>query len=329
MTSKKDPGPSREGRARPVRSPVGAGIRPFRLEDEPALRRVMAAALEVDAYPGFSTWDLDSEAVSMVGAPDGVAVAVEGGVICGYVGPRQEDLTVHPEYRRRGHGRRLLAAGLELAARDGLSEIRLYVPASGAGHEFARAMGMTYRSSMWRLDLAPERAVPDPALPVGVVGRTFGDWVPLQRYVDLLNACFADHPSPISWTLGEVQYAQSRPGSDPSTSLLVSPADRPEGPVAFVRAALGPLGEGGEAPTGEIRLVGVLPQWRGRGLGRELLRWGVAQLRARGAGRIQLSVEAENELALGLYRRTGFEPVVEWPHWTRPVSARLPSPDDR
>jgi ribosomal protein S18 acetylase RimI-like enzyme len=62
-----------------------------------------------------------------------------------------------------------------------------------------------------------------------------------------------------------------------------------------------------------------MPEWRGRGLGRELLRWGVAELRKRGAGPIQLSVEAENDLALGLYRRTGFEPVVEWPNWTYPV----------
>jgi GNAT superfamily N-acetyltransferase len=78
------------------------------------------------------------------------------------------------------------------------------------------------------------------------------------------------------------------------------------------------------APVGEIGLVGVMPQGRGRGLGRELLRWGVTQLRARGAGRIKLSVEAENELALGLYRRIGFEPLVEWPHWTCPIAARRP-----
>jgi GNAT superfamily N-acetyltransferase len=49
----------------------------------------------------------------------------------------------------------------------------------------------------------------------------------------------------------------------------------------------------------------------------------VAELRARGAGRIQLTVEAANELALGLYRRTGFEPAVEWPHWTRSVAAHV------
>jgi mycothiol synthase len=289
----------------------------------------MEAALQFDAYPGFDAWAMDSELVSMIGAPEGIAVAVHGDVVCGYVSPVHEDLTVHPRFRRRGHGRKLFATGLDLAANAGRDEIRLYVPSGGGGQRFAEAMGMTYRSSMWRMDLAPATSVPEPALPAGVVGRTPGDWLPLQRFVDLLNACFADHPSPLSWTVGEVEYAQSRPGFDPSTILVVSPVDRADDPVAFVRTVLGPPEDGGGAPVGGIRLVGVLPPWRGRGLGRELLRWGVARLRSGGAGRVQLSVEAENELALGLYRRTGFEPVVEWPHWTRPVSARSPSPEDR
>jgi len=300
---------------------MSAGIRPFRGEDEPGLRQVMAAALLVDAYPGFNAWDLDREAISRVGAPESVAVAVEGDVVCGYVSPAHEGLTVHPEFRRRGHGRRLFAAGLDLAARVGWEEVRFYVPLSGAGHEFARAMGMTYRSSMWLMYLAPEMAVPEPAFAPDVVTRAFGDWLPLQTFVDLLNGAFADHPSPLSWTLAQIQYAHGRPDFDPSTTMLVSPTDRPADPVAFGRIALVPPEAGEFVPVGEIRLVGVLPQWRGRGLGRELLRWGVAQLRARGAGRIQLSVEAENELALGLYRRAGFQPAVEWPHWTSPVVA--------
>jgi mycothiol synthase len=307
-----------------MQSPVNTGIRLFRREDELALRRVMEASLEFDAYPGFSTWDLDTEAVSIVGAPDGVAVAIEDGVVCGYVSPNHEDLTVHPDSRRRGHGRRLFAAGLELAANAGWNEIRLYVPSSGPGREFAQAMGMAYSSSLWRLDLAPDVAVPGPAFSNEVVVRTFGDWLPLQRFVGLLNATFADHPTPVSWTLAEVEHAHSRPDFDPSSIMLVSPADRPDEPIGFVRTGLEPLDDGASF-AGEVRLVGVLQPWRGRGLGRELLRWGVAQLRARGAGRIRLSVEAENELALGLYRRTGFEPSVEWPRWTRSVTA----PSDR
>ena len=304
-----------------MQSPTSGGIRPFREDDEAALRNVMKEALAVDALPGFSAWDLDCEAVSIMGAPDGVAVAIEDGVVCGYVSPRHEDLTIHPQFRRRGHGRRLLAAGLDLAAKAGWEEIRLYVPLGGAGPAFAGAMGMIYRSSLWRLDLAPETTVPEPVFPDDVVVRTLGDWLPLERFVDLLNASFAEHPGPVSWTFAQIQHAHSRPDFDPSSILLLSPADRPDEPIGFVRTGLEPLDDGA-AFAGEVRLVGVLQPWRGRGLGRELLRWGVAQLRARGAGRIKLTVEAENELALGLYRRTGFEPVVEWPHWTRPVATR-------
>jgi ribosomal protein S18 acetylase RimI-like enzyme len=62
-------------------------------------------------------------------------------------------------------------------------------------------------------------------------------------------------------------------------------------------------------------MVGVLPAWRGRGLGRELLRWSVEYLRGRGAGLIELSVEAANDRATELYRKHGFVPTIEWPHW--------------
>jgi mycothiol synthase len=191
---------------------------------------------------------------------------------------------------------------------------------------FARAMGLTYRSSLWRLGLAPKVAVPAPTWPADVVCRTLGDWLPIERLVGLLNAAFLDHATPLSWTVEQIEYAHSRPGFDPSTTLLLSPAERPDDPIAFVRAVVGPPEADDAAPVGEVRTVGVLPEWRGRGLGRELLRWGVAQLRIRGAGLIQLTVEAENALALGLYRRTGFESMVEWPHWSCPVATKLEGP---
>jgi mycothiol synthase len=296
-------------------------VRPFRPEDEGSLRRVMEAALEFDAFPGFTAWDLDMELASILGNPDGAAVALDDGVLCGYVCPHADDLTVHPAFRRRGHGRRLFAAGSEIVARAGEEDICLSVPSTGAGPAFAAAMGLAYRSSLWRLVLSPDVAVPSPVFPGDVVARTFGEWIPLPLFVDFLNHSFAGHPSPISWTVGQIEYAHGRPEFDPTSILLLVPADSPDRPIGFARIALGPPEDGGGsgARVGEVALVGVLPQWRGRGLGRELLRWGVAQLLARGAGLIQLTVEAENELALGLYRRTGFEPAVEWPHWTRSV----------
>jgi mycothiol synthase len=283
----------------------------------------MAASLAFDALPGFTASDLEHHSVSILGAPEETVLAVEDGIVCGYVSPANENLTVHPEYRRRGHGRRLFAAGLELAAKSGFHEIRLHVPSNGNAPAFAKAIGLAYRSSLWRLDLAPDTAVPDPSFSDDVLGQTFGDWIPLDRFVELLNVSFASHPSPISFSLGQIQFAHARPEFDPTTVFILTPAGSPEQPIGFVRVGVDPPEDGDLAPVGDLRLVGVLPEWRGRGLGRGLLRWGVADLRRRGAGRIQLAVEAENDLALGLYRRTGFEPVVEWPHWTRPI----PSPD--
>jgi mycothiol synthase len=157
------------------------------------------------------------------------------------------------------------------------------------------------------------------------VGRQFGPWLPLPEFVDLLNACFVEHASPMPWTLSEIEYAHSRPEFDPTAMLLLAPAGTPNLPVGFVRTSLAPLEAGETAPVGEVRLVGVLPEWRGRGLGRELLRWGVAHLRTGGAGRIQVTVEARNELALGLYLRNGFVREIEWPHWSRPVAAGIGS----
>jgi ribosomal protein S18 acetylase RimI-like enzyme len=85
--------------------------------------------------------------------------------------------------------------------------------------------------------------------------------------------------------------------------------------VAFAKVEVGPGDDG--VIEGWIALIGVLPAWRGRGLGRELLRWTVAYARAREAVRVELSVEALNERALGIYRRDGFVPTIEWPHWIR------------
>jgi len=279
----------------------------------------MAASLEFDAFPGFSIGDLDVEAISMLARPSAIAVALEDGVIVGYVGTRQEDLTVHPDFRRRGHGRRLLEAGLEIVRRDGERELLLYVATTGPAEAFARAMGMTYTSSLWRFELPPATAVPEPAFSTDFVCRPLSDWLALQRYVELMNTCFRGHPTPLSWSVEEISYVQRRGEFDTSSVMLVCPTDRPDDPVAFARSTLQPPEEGSTEPVGEVRLIGVLPEWRGHGLGRELLRWGVAHARAQGAGAVRLSVEAENERALGLYRRNGFEPLVEWPHWVARV----------
>jgi GNAT superfamily N-acetyltransferase len=56
----------------------------------------------------------------------------------------------------------------------------------------------------------------------------------------------------------------------------------------------------------------VLPQWRGRGIGRQLLAYVARVAVARGCGRMEWSVLNWNEPAIGFYRRMGARAMDEW-----------------
>jgi GNAT superfamily N-acetyltransferase len=56
----------------------------------------------------------------------------------------------------------------------------------------------------------------------------------------------------------------------------------------------------------------VLPQWRGRGLGRKLLAYVAAAAVERGCGRLEWAVLDWNEPAIRFYRKLGAEAMEEW-----------------
>jgi mycothiol synthase len=302
-------------------SPAGV-IRTGRAEDAPGIRAVLEASLAHDALPGFTKGDIDRSLARLPADPEGVIVAETAAGIVGHVWPRHDDLTVHPDHRRRGHGRALAEAGFDLVRARGLPWLQLYVPQHiPASVAFARSVGLRYHSSLWVFRLADPSAVPGPEFPPQFSVRGIRD-DELERYVELVNDAFADHPTPVSWTVASIRIVHALPDFDPGGLLLVTPRDDTEHLIAFARVEIGPGDDG--AMEGWIALIGVRPPWRGRGLGRELLRWSVDRCRAAGAVRIELAVEALNERALGIYRRDGFEPAIEWPHWIRETGIPYP-----
>lgn len=52
--------------------------------------------------------------------------------------------------------------------------------------------------------------------------------------------------------------------------------------------------------------MGIIPAYRGRGLGRRLLSAALNQARISGLIRVELSVHADNTRAVALYEKTGF-----------------------
>lgn len=86
-------------------------------------------------------------------------------------------------------------------------------------------------------------------------------------------------------------------------------ADGPDldgGVVGFVVADVTPTYH---APIGHIKDIAVDPDHRRNGLGRTLLRSGIAACRAEGARQIKLEVRVGNDRAIELYRAHGFRPL--------------------
>ena len=221
-------------------------------------------------------------------------------------------IIVDPLYRRQGIGAALVVA-METALEstpDG--PLVLYPPHGNSGAiAFLESISYGYDHSFWRFGLAPERVIPRPALPddISLTGYTAADILP---YIDLINTAFLDHPTPLRVTLEQIEHVHGKPSFDPAAIAILRNAN--DGMIGFCTTG---IDRDPTPPIGHINLVGVLRAYRGRGLGRWLLLWGIEHLRSQGITGIELSVDAENENAAGLYRSVGFDPVEEWPQWMR------------
>ena len=297
----------------------GWETRSYRASDRPALEAFLRTSFEQGDLPGRQWYDVALSLDGMPGSPDDTIVGTVDGTVVGYVTPHQQELVVHPNHRRRGIGTRLVEAGLAYARAQSQAALTLAPPPGNSGAEaFATRLGFTYDSSLWQMRLSPEREVDWPVFPPAVVARPFAADVDLGRYVGMINSAFIDHPSPIIVTIDAVRMAHARPEFVPDNICLLGAATDPDIPIAFCRTRVD-IDDAG-LRIGEISLIGVLAPWRGQGLGRELLKWGMWRLRELGVDDLTLHVEAKNERALGLYERTGFVRVQEWPRWTLPIA---------
>jgi mycothiol synthase len=223
-------------------------------------------------------------------------------------------LGVIEPYRRRGVGTALLAAicaAIEpIRERRGLSELSVSAwepnPAAAA---FAARHGFGHARDFWRME-RPRGPVALPVWPDRVLTSAFDhSETSLLDFNRSYNRAFAQHYHYVRATVEDTRAFIRQSHFRPEGLAL---AYRDGECVGFCRNAR--FGE-----PGEVALIGVVPEARGLGLGRALLRWGVAWLQNGHANPIYLMVDGENEGALRLYRSEGFEMARTRHHWSRPV----------
>ncbi|WP_420368890.1 mycothiol synthase [Curtobacterium sp. L1-20] len=262
----------------------------------------MDVALERFVVPGeprpFSDQtlvDVRAGRAAVVGDERGVAVVRDG----------ELELVVGQEARGRGLGTALV----EQVLGTGGGAAPLVTPAprlawAHGDHPAARALaarfGWTPVRTLLQLRAPIPSVAPDPAVPAGYSLAAFraGDHGDESDWLGLNAAAFAHHPEQGRMTLDDLRAREADDWFSGDDLLLL----RDEAGVLAGSCWLKV-----EDGIGEFYAVAVRPDLQGRRLGGVLMRAGTARLVGRGLSAAALYVEGDNEPALALYRRSGFE----------------------
>lgn len=287
-------------------SPIS--IRAFEPEDQPRLEAIIRAAFAAGEISGWESHDVDHMVRGAGSTPGSTHLAVRNDAVVGFLAVDYSMIVVAPEARRQGIGSALVRTAL-----TSHPQLELAPPVGSAIAEpFLRSVDFAPHHHLWQLTRVDGPTVDEPAAPVGYSLRTFRD-EDFPVYHALLNRTFSDHPTPIQVSEERMRSVHTRADFDPTLILLLTPDAHPDVPVAFTFVRIRPDDRGDI--KGGIGMIGVDRDYRKRGFGRLLLRWGIWRLHQAGCTTIDLEVVDTNNRALPLYESEGFKPVQAWPYW--------------
>ncbi|QIK71745.1 mycothiol synthase [Propioniciclava coleopterorum] len=262
-------------------------------QDRLAVIELAAAAEAADGTP-----PLNEEATLALMRDDALHwLARDGDAVVGYAQWQANNATgqlvVHPHHRRQRIGSSLLD-GLRSRAKTRVWAFGTHAPARA----FAAARGLAPVRGLTMMErvLADETA---PAVPEGITLRGFTD-ADADAFLAVNAAAFVHHPEQGHFSAADLAARQAEDWWEPEGLILAVEGDEVLGFHWTKRH---------DATTGEVYVLGVDPRASGKGLGKVLLQAGLSRLADGGATRVILYVEADNEPALALYRRAGFEVV--------------------
>ena len=159
-----------------------------------------------------------------------------------------------------------------------------------------------YWDMVWSHDTLPEAE-----LPQGYLVRPFrkGDAAVLAR---AQNDAFAGSWGFCPNTVEQIEYGSSMANTREEGILFLYHGAEVAG---YCWTCLSPVAEDFR---GIIGMIGVVPDYRGRGISRHLLLAGIEFLRTQKVADIGLQVDGNNAPAIGLYTSVGFEKTAEH-HW--------------
>jgi mycothiol synthase len=159
-----------------------------------------------------------------------------------------------------------------------------------------------YWDMVWSQDELPDQEVPP-----GFIVRSYqpGDATDLT---EAQNSAFEGNWGFCPNTVDQIEYRSQMPNTSNQGILILNDGDKTAG---YCWTCLSPLNE---STRGVIGMIGVVPEYRGRGISRTILLASMEYLRSLDVADISLQVDGSNTPATRLYTSVGFEKVGEL-HW--------------
>ena len=216
------------------------------------------------------------------------------------------ELLVDPDVARPAEvADRLLRCVLDQVTEFGGGRVRLWVPrATPADDALARSHGFGAERDLIQMRCP----LPLPATPAGerapgaevAAIRPFRPGADEAAWLVANNRAFASHPEQGRWDLDTLLEREREAWFDPEGFLVLEAEGRMAG-FCWTK-----VHEDATPPMGEIYVIGVDPEFHGRGWGRVLTGAGLAWLADQGLSVGMLYVDAANRAAVHLYRSMGF-----------------------
>jgi len=212
------------------------------------------------------------------------------------------ELVVHPEHRQSGIGRALLTKLNELVD---LTTVQAWAHGDHeAAKKLAAKIGLSRVRELYRMRREGTDFVEEPPADRRFTVRTFRVGEDEPAWLEANSKAFAHHPEQGSLTLSDLDARMAEDWFDPSGFFLAFDAE--QNLLAYHWTKLHPASGDAIRPTGEVYVVGVVPEAQGMGLGRSLTIAGINYLLELGVDAVILYVDADNEPAVKLYRSLGF-----------------------
>jgi len=211
---------------------------------------------------------------------------------------------VHPEHRRRGLAKELLSFAIQRA-----KQLRAKVAHVNITEDNVVAKGV-----LSKLGFQCVRRFLELRLDMGMLPWQNTDQASLgchnlqrgeeDKLAYIQNRSFADTWGFNPNTVEEITYRTSLSSSSPEDIILTYESDKVAG---YCWTGITCEAVATSKRKGRIFMLGVDPDYRGKGTGKRVLLAGLGHLKSKGIQIAELTVDSENKVACALYRSVGFE----------------------